>query len=135
MEDRDDKPGFTVTDRRRFTDEGTARDANAKPEATPESAATAPSGASDLEPVTFSTFVLGLSTQALMHLGEIESPIAGTVERNLDAAKDVIDVLGVLREKTRNNLELAEERLLDSILYDLRIRYVALSRAPKKEEA
>ena len=137
MEDRDDKPGFTVTDRRRFTDEGAARDATAKPEATPEpeSAATASSGPSDLEPVTFSTFVLGLSTQALMHLGEIESPIAGGVERNLDAAKDVIDVLGILREKTRNNLELAEERLLDSILYDLRMRYVALSRAPKKEEA
>jgi hypothetical protein len=138
MEDRDDKPGFTVTDRRRFTDEAVARDADAKPAETPgggESAAPVSSGPSDLEPVTFSTFVLGLSTQALMHLGEIENPIGGTVERNLDAAKDVIDVLGILREKTRNNLELAEERLLDSILYDLRLRYVALSRAPKKEEA
>ena len=137
MEDRDDKPGFTVTDRRRFTDEGNARDADAKPAEPPEreSAATVSSGPTDLEPVTFSTFVLGLSTQALMHLGEIENPIAGKVERNLDAAKDVIDVLGVLREKTRNNLEQAEERLLDSILYDLRMRYVALSRGPKKEEA
>lgn len=137
MEDRDDKPGFTVTDRRRFTDEATAREADAAPAETPErdSAATASSHPSDLEPVTFSTFVLGLSTQALLYLGEIESPLAGKVERDLGAAKDIIDVLGVLREKTRNNLEQAEERLLDSILYDLRMRYVALSRAPKKEEA
>ncbi len=137
MEDRDDKPGFTVNDRRRFTDEAAARDADAAPKETPEreSAQAASSRGSDLEPVTFSTFVLGLSTQALLHLGEIESPLAGKVERDLGAAKDIIDVLGVLREKTRNNLEQAEERLLDSILYDLRMRYVALSRAPKKEEA
>jgi hypothetical protein len=137
MEDRDDKPGFTVTDRRRFTDEGTARDAVA-PDTSPSGSSSAGTEAHetrDLEPVTFSTFVLGLSTQALLHLGEIEGPLAGKVERDLGAAKDIIDVLGVLREKTRNNLEQAEERLLDSILYDLRIRYVALSRAPKKEEA
>ena len=125
-----------MTDRRRFTDEAAARDAEAPPaEPERESPATASSRPSDLEPVTFSTFVLGLSTQALLHLGEIESPLAGKVERDLGAAKDIIDVLGVLREKTRNNLEQAEERLLDSILYDLRMRYVALSRAPKKEEA
>ena len=131
MEDRDDKPGFTVTDRRRFTDEAAARES-----ATPESPApTSPEAPADFEPVTFSTSVLGLSTQALLHLGEIESPLAGKVERDLIAAKDIIDVLGILREKTRNNLEQAEERLLDSILYDLRMRYVALSRAPKKEEA
>jgi len=138
MEDRDDKPGFTVTDRRRFTDEATQREADAAPPATAEfeSAATASSRPSDLEPVTFSTFVLGLSTQALLHLGEIESPLAGKVERDLTAAKDIIDVLGILREKTRNNLEQAEERLLDSILYDLRMRYVELVRASKnKEEA
>jgi len=131
MEDRDDKPGFTVTDRRRFTDEAAARES-----ATPESPApTSAEAPRDFEPVTFSTFVLGLSTQALLHLGEIESPLAGKVERDLIAAKDIIDVLGILREKTRNNLEQAEERLLDSILDDLRMRYVALSRAPKKEEA
>jgi hypothetical protein len=134
MEDREDKPGFKVTDRRRFTDEAAARDAApAEPSAPPSQTPSAAPG--DFEPVTFSTFVLGLSTQALMHLGEIESPLAGKVDLDLTAAKDIIDVLGILREKTRNNLEQAEERLLDSILYDLRIRYVALSRAPKKEEA
>ena|SRR5436190_11293475 len=134
MEDREDKPGFKVTDRRRFTDEAAARDA-ASPESSAPSSESPSAAPPDLEPVTFSTFVLGLSTQALLHLGEIETPLAGKVERDLVAAKDIIDVLGILREKTRNNLEQAEERLLDSILYDLRMRYVALSRAPKKEEA
>jgi hypothetical protein len=131
MDDQQEKPGFRVTDRRRFDERGASRDAtDADAPGAGARTSTAPS-----EPVTFSTFVLGLSTQALLHLGEIEGPLAGKVEQDLGAAKDVIDVLGILREKTRNNLEQAEEHLLDSILYDLRMRYVELVRISKKEEA
>ena len=136
MDEQQDKPGFRVTDRRRFTDAGDARASEtttAAPDPATESANPAASGPS--EPVSFSTFVLGLSTQALLHLGEIESPLTGKVERDLAAAKHVIDILGILGEKTRNNLDQAEEGLLDSILYDLRMRYVELVRASKKEEA
>ena len=57
--------------------------------------------------------MLGLSTQALLHLGEIASPLDGKVEQDLPAAQHVIDILGILRDKTRSNLEEAEERLLD----------------------
>jgi len=135
MDDQQEKPGFRVSDRRRFTDTGESRETTESAAGT--AAASASPGAPDraAEPVTFSTFVLGLSTQALLHLGEIESPLAGKVERDLVAAKDIIDVLGILREKTRNNLEQPEEHLLDSILYDLRMRYVELVRASKKEGA
>ncbi len=130
MEQREDKPGFRVTDRRRFTDAGEpTSDAADAPAADTSGAAPA------REPVSFSTFVLGVSTQALLHLGEIEDPLTGKLERDLAAAQHVIDILGILREKTRNNLDQAEEQLLDSILYDLRMRYVAIARAPKKEEA
>src|SRR5262249_680583 len=87
------------------------------------------------EPVSFSTFILGLSTQALLHLGDIESPMSGQVERDLPAARHVIDILGILQAKTRNNLEQAEERLLEAVLYDLRMRYVELVRGTSKEEA
>lgn len=55
------------------------------------------------------------------------------LERDLGAAKHVIDILGILREKTRNNLEQGEESLLDSVLYDLRMRYVELVRGGVKE--
>ena len=129
MDEQRDKPGFRVTDRRRFADAGGPGDEPHSPRAPEDTPAT------DAEPVTFSTFVLGLSTQALLHLGEIESPLGGQVEQDLVAAKHMIDILGVLRDKTRNNLEQAEEHLLDSILYDLRMRYVELVRAPKKEGA
>lgn len=141
MDEQQDKPGFRVTDRRRFTEAGEARDAGSAPAAGAEPAATASEAAragrdadAAVEPVTFSTFVLGLSTQALLHLGEIQSPLSGQTERDMAAAKQVIDILGILRDKTRTNLEPAEEQLLETILYDLRIRYVELVRAPEKQK-
>jgi hypothetical protein len=84
-------------------------------------------------PVTFSSFLLGLSTQALLHLGEIPDPGSGRVEADLIAAKQVIDILGILEAKTRGNLDQAEQGLVESVLYDLRIRYVELARRHAKE--
>ena len=145
-EDKDSSRGFRVTDRRRFTEDSEAHEethASEEPEAAapePEPAAPGPEpgeagGRSSDEPVSFSTFILGLSTQALLHLGDIESPVSGQVERDLGAARHVIDILGILQAKTKNNLEQAEERLLEAVLYDLRMRYVELVRGTSKEEA
>ena len=74
--------------------------------------------------VTFATFVYSLSTSALVHLGEIPEPISETMDRNLPLAKQTIDILGILQEKTKGNLTPEEENLLSSFLYDLRMRYV-----------
>src|SRR5438105_4401318 len=131
--DEEERRSFQVKDRRRFSESGEARadvtDDTSQPSATPP-AAEAPRAD---EPVTFSTFVLGLSTQALLHLGEIPDPVSNTTQRDLGAAKHVIDILALLRDKTRSNLEPDEEALLDSMLYDLRMRYVELARRVTKE--
>ena len=141
VDDKDSSRGFRVTDRRRFSDEGETREDEGSPGSEPEAApapepqapqAAAPTPAPD-EVVSFSTFLLGLSTQALLHLGEIEDPASGRVERDLGAAKHVIDILGILQGKTRGNLEQGEEQLLDAVLYDLRMRYVELVRGPSRE--
>ena len=138
-DDKEERRGFQVKDRRRFSDSGEARPdvAEETPEPAPRPAAAesaAPGAAPADEPVTFSTFVLGLSTQALLHLGEIPNLMTHALERDLGAAKHVIDILGILQEKTRNNLEPGEASLLDSVLYDLRMRYVELVRGGVKEE-
>ena len=78
--------------------------------------------------ITLSTFILSLSTQVLLHLGEIPGPAGEKPERDMLAAKQVIDILGLLREKTKGNLDEDEAALLDNVLYDLRMRYVELSR-------
>jgi hypothetical protein len=84
--------------------------------------------AETLPAIDFSTFVLSLSHSALVHLGDAPSPEGPTSERNLTLARQTIDLLGILQEKTRNNLSGAEERLLDQALYDLRLRFVEISK-------
>jgi hypothetical protein len=80
-----------------------------------------------LPEVTFSNFVFSLTTQALIQLGEIQDPESQKTIKSLPLAKQTIDLIGMLREKTSGNLAKEEEALIDSALYDLRMRYVKAS--------
>ncbi len=121
--------GFTVTDRRSFS-EGGAPPAEADSPSTAATAATGgtsvtpPAGATALPVVDFHTFVLSLGSSALLHLGEIEHPDVGATQKDLPLAKHTIDILVMLEQKTKGNLTPAEEKLIQSLLYDLRLRYV-----------
>jgi hypothetical protein len=77
-----------------------------------------------LPSLDFATFVLSLGSSALVHLGELPDPDSGEKRRDLPMAKQTIDILGILADKTRGNLDEAEDQLLQSLLYDLRIKYV-----------
>jgi hypothetical protein len=81
----------------------------------------------DLPTLDFSTFVLSIIGTAYVHLGDAPTP-EGDGDRNLPLARQDIDLLGLLQEKTRGNLTGEEERLLDSALYDLRMRYIEVSK-------
>jgi ABC-type hemin transport system ATPase subunit len=99
---------------------------NKAPTASREAEADAES--SSLPAIDFSTFVLSLSHSALVHLGDAPMPDGEPAERDLQLARQTIDLLGVLQEKTKNNLSGEEERRLDQALYDLRIRFVEISK-------
>jgi hypothetical protein len=77
-----------------------------------------------LPPLDFSTFVLSLASSAMVNLGTVPEPGSDEPRKDLAAAKQIIDILGVLEEKTRGNLDESEARLLTSLLYDLRVHYV-----------
>lgn len=77
-----------------------------------------------LPALDFSTFVMSLGSSCMVNLGKIEGPEGETIEPNLPAAKQMIDILGLLEEKTRGNLDESESKLLTSLLYDLRVQYV-----------
>ncbi len=77
-----------------------------------------------LPEINFVNFLFSLSTSALIQLGEIQDPLTQKVSKNLPVAKQTIDLIGMLREKTKGNLTPEEENFLDRILYDLRMRYV-----------
>jgi len=82
-----------------------------------------------LPSIDFSTFVLSLSHSAFVHLGEAPDPETGkAAPQNLPMARQTIDLIGLLEEKTKGNLTGDEERLLHQILYDLRLRYVELTK-------
>mgnify|MGYP000377741988 CR=1 FL=1 len=76
--------------------------------------------------ITFSTFILSLNTAALVHLGELPDPLTKEKRVDLVLAKQVIDTLEMLREKTKGNLTPEEEELFKSILFDLKLRFVKL---------
>lgn len=140
MEEKEDK-GFVVKDRRKISLDDSGADS------TPPETAQAGSGAESgersraegpqvegpgsaqppLPEVTFATFVFSMCSSALVHLGEVPEPETQRTIVDLNVAKQIIDTLGMLEEKTKGNLEADEERLLKSMLYDLRVRFVQKS--------
>ena len=78
----------------------------------------------DLPGIDFSTLVLSLATSAMVHLGVVPEPEGGTAEKNLPLAQQTIDTLELLQEKTRGNLTDDETKLLQSVLYELRMSFV-----------
>jgi thymidylate synthase ThyX len=77
-----------------------------------------------LPEVTFTAFVMSLNTAALYHFGELADPETGRTAKDLMLAKHTIDTLKLLQEKTAGNLTRDEENLLETVLYDLKLRYV-----------
>ena len=138
-EETDAQKGFKVHDKRRFTDEGEAREQQPAEEPAPPETGTerraVPVGdpadhRDELPSIDFSTFIISLSTQALMHLGEVSDPVTGNVEKDVAVAKQTIDIIGMLSEKSRGNLDETEEQLVKEVLYNLRMRYVEAVRTP-----
>ena len=141
--ENEEKKDFVVKDRRIFAEgkvdtEAEEKEEKEKKETPPaddkKEAETTAAGeepaAEEQEPplqfpeINFATFVASLNFSALSHLGAIEDPSSGTKNKNLPMAKQTIDILNMLQEKTSGNLSAEEENMLKNILYDLRIMYV-----------
>jgi len=125
-------PGFTVRDKRAFDSQGevkesakTEKEENKKKDKDREEKKER--GAAPLPEVNFSSFLLSLSSSTLLHLGDIADPQSGEKKKDLALAKQSIDIINLLKDKTRGNLTQEEEKLLDHLLYDLRMRFVKAS--------
>jgi hypothetical protein len=81
----------------------------------------------ELPAVDFLNLVVSMSHSALLHLGDAPDPATGRVEKNLPLARQTIDLLAMLQDKTRGNLTGDEERVLSHAIYDLRMRFVEVS--------
>jgi hypothetical protein len=118
--------GFVVKDRRFSAKKEAEGESQIKEEGKKEEAKIEEASRQDipLPEINFINFIFSLSTSALIQLGEIQDPLTQQQAKNLPLAKQTIDLIGMLKEKTKGNLTPDEERLIESALYDLRMRYV-----------
>ena len=138
-EEQENNRGFRVQDRRRFspetgeprsTEEAEKVETKTAPQQEPPSfnqTKTERSAAPKVE-ISFASFILGLSTQALMYMGEMPPAPGQPPHMDLPAAQQMIEVLAMLQQKTKGNLDAGEAAMLESALFDLRMRYVDLAK-------
>ena len=124
----EEEKGFVLKDRRSLDEKGELKEEGQKEEVKGEEKQ---EEARDEEPqrvplpeVSLSSLVFSLSSSALLHLGEIADPQTGEKKEDFALAKHSIDTIGMLREKTQGNLTEEEDKFIESILTDLRWRYV-----------
>jgi hypothetical protein len=127
----EEEKGFVIKDRRAFDDKGEAKDQERKEEPRREEARKKPpedqAGGMPLPEVDFNSLIFSLSSSALINLGEIADPNTGQKQKDLPLAKHTIDTIDILQDKTKGNLNPEEKRFLDTILADLRWRYVKMA--------
>ncbi|MCI0663888.1 MAG: DUF1844 domain-containing protein [Acidobacteria bacterium] len=138
----DKEGGFKVTDRRLFNPDGSLReDAQAQDvsaenshqaQFTEEPAFTPDLSDSDLQEIpeqtVFTEFLMGVASSAFIYLGLVEHPATGRRQVDLNAAKESIDMLVMLRNKTKGNLTRGEEKFFEDLLSDLRMQFVSMKR-------
>ena len=131
--DEEKEKGFVVKDKRfsakKEDEEESKIKEEAKAEEPPREEGSAQEG--PLPEIDFTHFMFSLSTSALIQLGEIEDPFTQKLVKNLPLAKQTIDLIGLLKEKTKGNLTPGEEKVMQYLLYDLRMRYVKSAGQPR----
>lgn len=144
MTDNNGEKGFSVKDRRAFTEDGDIRPESSQDET--EAAEKVKGASSEAESVVkeeterveedttplpeinFASFILSLHTSVLFHFGDLKDPANEKTMRNLPAAKQTIDLIRMLQEKTKGNLDEYEKKLIEEVLFELRMRYVKESK-------
>ncbi len=136
MDKDQEEPGFRVTDKRIFREDGERMESTPPPGTPGETgpgASRSEAGqppAEEVPPGTgaqidFPSYILSYYTQGLVLLGEVPNPYTNKKEEDTEAARHTIDILSMLEEKTKGNLSREEEQLLGSVLYELRMKFMA----------
>jgi hypothetical protein len=137
---KDESEGFKITDKRSFREDGGPRAEELGKEPPKDSPKEPPSdpfkvvdssGASNEAPpgtgakIDFPSYILSYYTQGLVLLGEVPNPYTNQKEEDAEGARHTVEILTMLQEKTRGNLSKEEEQLLEGVLYELRMKFMA----------
>ena len=131
-----EEQNFKVTDRRGFAEDGTSKPVAEEPvetppaaeasEQPPAAAASEPRGKSGdaRPPIDFPSYILSCYTQGLVLLGETPNPYTNQKEEDVEAVRNIIDILSMIEQKTKGNLSSEESQLLETVLYELRMKFM-----------
>ena len=124
----EEEKGFVIKDKRSLNEKGELKAEKPKDEKIKEEQKKEPEEKETKTPplpeVNFTSLIFSLSSSALFHFGEIEDPQIGQKKKDLPIAKHAIDTIAMLMEKTKGNLTEEEQKFVNSVLTDLRWRYV-----------
>jgi len=131
MAEREKDEPIHVEDRRHFDKEGNVIPEEPQPQEQPrvqkksaERAASPPPSLQPEEKIDFVTVLFSFVHTALIHLGDAPDPASKQKAENLDGAREMVDILELLQEKTKGNLTQQEDKYLESALFDLRMRFM-----------
>jgi len=131
MADETENDDIKVTDRRMFREDGEAREDQSPPpdpeplETAEEAAGAGKDSTGGAGTIDFPSYILSYYTQGMVLLGEVPNPHTNKKEEDLEAVRQTVAILAMLQEKTKGNLAAEENQLLDSVLYELRMKYMA----------
>jgi len=133
----EEEKGFVIKDRRSLDEKGDLKESPPKEKKPEEKSVKQEAGKQEpakeqeqripLPEVSFNSLIFSLSSSALLHLGEIQDPYTGQNKTDLPLAKHTIDLIALLKTKTKGNLTDEETKFLESVLADLRWRFVKAS--------
>jgi TolA-binding protein len=134
MTKEQEEQGFRITDKRGFREDGAERGSDPSADA-PKTSPAASSPADEKTsakqegpprtPIDIVSYVLGFYGQGMVSLGAVPNPDTNKIEENIEVARFVIDVLTMLEQKTKGNLTTEEQKFLDDVLYELRMKFMA----------
>ena len=136
MTKEQEEQSFRVTDKRGFNEDGESVSADPQPTEMEEETPVAEQSSAGEEtppekevpprpPIDFPSYILSYYTQGCVLLGEVPNPITNKKEEHIDEAKHIVDILSLLEQKTKGNLSKEEQQLLESVLYELRMKFMA----------
>ena len=127
MSEKEESQEFKVVDKRRFSSDGSSVSESSRPDSVKEpiKVVKEENQHREHEPINFSSFVLGIYTHTLIFLGDIPHPETNEINKNLEAAKQNIDILTILEEKTKGNLNQEESQLMKEVLDMLRLQFIS----------
>lgn len=134
MTKEQEEQGFRVTDKRGFQEEnepGVPENAEKTEAKSSGETSSIPKEkprdqeSSSRPPIDFLSYIVSYYTQGMVLLGEVPNPYTDKKEEDIDAARHTIDILSMLEQKTKGNLSKEEQQLLESVIYELRMKYMA----------